>query len=203
DAVRVLDHHPPQRRRAPRGHHRRGDPPLRAVGLHRGLDRRDRARRRDLPAVPLPPLRHEEGALPRLSPAGARAGERRLPARRGGAPAGRPPPRHGGRLQGAARRPRRAAVPDAELRRGRRPGDPRPGARPLRRPHPRRDGDLRGRAGRRLAVLLDRDAPQRHRVARARAGRGGGAVARRVARTGAAAGRAARRGLAPRRGDLL
>ena len=54
-----------RRPRSARGRARRGDTASSQQGLPRRLDRGHRARRRHLAAVPVPPLRLEEGALPR------------------------------------------------------------------------------------------------------------------------------------------
>ena len=73
--------------------------PLRARGLQRHLDRGDRARRRHLPAVPLPPLPDQARAVPRLPRrADAPAHRRDLRA------TPRPAPRPGARSRRWARR---------------------------------------------------------------------------------------------------
>ena len=58
--------HPPLRRRTPRRRPRRRADRVRRPGLRGHVDRGHREAGRDLAALPLPPLRHEEGALHRL-----------------------------------------------------------------------------------------------------------------------------------------
>ena len=82
----------------------------------------------------------------------------------------------GRRLQRPARRPQRAAVPDAELRRLRRPGDPGARARGLRHAGAPGAGGDRRLPGRPVVVLLPRDAAQRDRRAPARGARAGRGV---------------------------
>ena len=87
-------------------------------GLQRHLDRGDRARRRHLPAVPLPAVPDQARAVPRLPRRLGRAHPRDVPRAR------RRPCRSEEALEAMgtayvepARRPHRAALPDAELRR--------------------------------------------------------------------------------------
>ena len=125
----------------------------------------DRMARRHLPAVRLPPLRHEEGALQDrrrpVLPGDARA----LPARgRGAAGRGGTARHRHGLRRAAGVEPRLPARADAGVRGVGRRGDPRRRARRLRRPRHLRRAGLRRRRPDRLAVLLQGDAHERPRV---------------------------------------
>src|SRR6185312_627903 len=144
---------------------RRGARRVRRARLPGHVHRGHREARGNLPAVSLPPLRDEEGALHRLGrpllPRHAGA----LPARRRG-PAGRGGPEGDRRgLHGAAGdRPDVAARPDAGLRGLGGPGHPPRRPRGLRRPDRLRPPRQRRRLAHDLAVLRDGDAPERARL---------------------------------------